>query len=81
MTTQLRKRGGAAASLSSPMKEHTTAADLFCGAGGLSIGLQAIGCRIVFAADSDPAAVQSYRSNFQHRVMPRCIIVELRLPV
>ena len=49
------------------MKQHTTAADLFCGAGGLGVGLQSAGCRIVFAADSAPAAVQSYRSNFQHR--------------
>ena len=49
------------------MIQHTTAADLFCGAGGLGVGLQGAGCRIIFAADSDPAAVQSYRSNFQHR--------------
>ena len=48
------------------MKQHTTAADLFCGAGGLSIGLQAAGCRIVYAADCDSAAVQTHRSNFRH---------------
>ena len=67
MTKQSRKCGSVAVSLSSPMKPHTTAVDLFCGAGGLGIGLQGAGCRIVFAADSDPAAVQTYCSNFRHR--------------
>ena len=48
------------------MKEHTTVADLFCGAGGLSAGLLPAGCRIVYAVDCDPAAVQSYCANFRH---------------
>ncbi len=48
------------------MKEQSTVADLFCGAGGLSVGLQAAGFRIVHAADCDPAAAQSYRLNFPH---------------
>ena len=50
------------------VKEHTTVADLFCGAGGLSAGLRTAGYRIVYAADCDPAAVQSYRANFRHGV-------------
>ena len=50
------------------MKEQSTVADLFCGAGGLSVGLQAAGFRIVHAADCDPAAAQSYRLNFPHGV-------------
>ena len=37
------------------MKEHITVADLFCGAGGLSAGLRAAGCRVVYAADCDRA--------------------------
>ena len=49
------------------MKERTTVADLFCGAGGLSAGLRAAGCRVVYAADCDPAAVRSYRLNFRHK--------------
>ena len=48
-------------------KEHPAVADLFCGAGGLSAGLQAADCRIVYATDCDLAAVQSYRLNFQHK--------------
>ena len=48
------------------MKEHPTVADLFCGAGGLSAGLRASGCRIVHAADCDRAAHLSYRLNFTH---------------
>jgi DNA (cytosine-5)-methyltransferase 1 len=38
--------------------------DLFCGAGGLSLGFLAAGCRILAAADADPAAARSYRHNF-----------------
>ena len=48
------------------MKEQSTVADLFYGAGGLSVGLQAAGFRIVHAADCDAAAAQSYRLNFPH---------------
>ena len=48
------------------MKDQPTVADLFCGAGGLSAGLRAAGCCIVYAADSDPAAIRSYRLNFPH---------------
>lgn len=51
------------------MKEHTLVADLFCAAGGLSAGLLAAGCRIVYAADSDPTAVQNYRLNFRHEAV------------
>ena len=48
------------------MNGHITVADLFCGAGGLSAGLRAAGCCVVYAADCDRAAVQSYRLNFPH---------------
>ena len=48
------------------MKEHPTVADLFCGAGGLSAGLQAAGFRIVHAADCDRVAHSSYCLNFPH---------------
>ncbi len=46
------------------MTEHPRAADLFCGAGGLSAGLEAAGCRVAYAADCDPTAVKSYCLNF-----------------
>lgn len=41
-----------------------TAVDLFCGAGGLSLGLQAAGFQILGAFDAWEPAVRSYRLNF-----------------
>jgi DNA (cytosine-5)-methyltransferase 1 len=38
--------------------------DLFCGAGGFSLGFHAAGCRILAAADADEAAAQTFRQNF-----------------
>jgi DNA (cytosine-5)-methyltransferase 1 len=40
------------------------AADLFSGAGGLSLGLEAAGFRVVLAADKDPEAVETHRHHF-----------------
>src|SRR5262249_57335981 len=38
--------------------------DLFCGAGGFSLGFHAAGCRILAAADVDVEAAATYRRNF-----------------
>jgi len=43
---------------------HPTVIDLFCGAGGFSLGFQAAGCRIVAGVDADETAGQTYRTNF-----------------
>ncbi len=40
------------------------AADLFSGAGGLSLGLEAAGYQAVLAADRDPEAVETHRHHF-----------------
>ena len=40
------------------------AADLFSGGGGLSLGLEAAGYRVVLAADKDPEAVETHRHHF-----------------
>jgi DNA (cytosine-5)-methyltransferase 1 len=40
-----------------------TAIDLFCGAGGLSLGLQDAGFSVLAGADSDSMAVESYVAN------------------
>src|SRR5579859_5939129 len=40
------------------------AADLFSGGGGLSLGLEAAGYRVVLAADKDPEAVETHRHQF-----------------
>jgi DNA (cytosine-5)-methyltransferase 1 len=46
-----------------------TVIDLFCGAGGLSLGFHAAGCRIQAAVDIDEAAGQTFRANFE-RLQP-----------
>lgn len=43
---------------------HLTAADLFCGAGGLSRGIADVGMQILAAADHDPDACATFRLNF-----------------
>lgn len=40
------------------------AADLFSGAGGLSLGLESAGYRVVLAADTDAEAVETHRHHF-----------------
>jgi DNA (cytosine-5)-methyltransferase 1 len=39
------------------------AVDLFCGAGGLSLGLQQAGFHVVAAVDNDPVALETHASN------------------
>jgi DNA (cytosine-5)-methyltransferase 1 len=40
------------------------AVDLFSGAGGLSLGLEAAGWTVAVAVDNDPKALQTHRHNF-----------------
>jgi DNA (cytosine-5)-methyltransferase 1 len=40
-----------------------TAIDLFCGAGGLSLGLERAGLTVLVGADSDPWAVETHTAN------------------
>lgn len=46
-----------------------TAIDLFCGAGGLSLGLTRAGIEVLLAVDSWNLAVETYASNFAHPVV------------
>jgi len=39
------------------------AIDLFCGCGGLTLGLKRAGFRVVGAVDADPGAIRSYQAN------------------
>ena len=41
------------------------AVDLFCGAGGLSLGLENAGYSVVVAADSDPLAIETHAANIE----------------
>jgi DNA (cytosine-5)-methyltransferase 1 len=47
------------------MPSEHTAIDLFCGAGGFSLGLQQAGFRLLAALDNDTAARETYRLNFE----------------
>jgi DNA (cytosine-5)-methyltransferase 1 len=47
-------------------KDKPTVIDLFCGAGGLSYGLQKAGFDVLLAADNNQAALETYRDNFSH---------------
>ena len=42
--------------------------DLFCGAGGMSLGFQNAGFQVVLAIDNWNVAVECYKRNFTHRV-------------
>lgn len=50
-----------------------TVIDLFCGAGGLSLGFHAAGCQVLAAVDVDETAARTYADNFgrlQRRAPP-----------
>lgn len=49
------------------------ALDLFCGAGGMSLGLEAAGFELVAAVDNWAPAAESYRQNFQHTLLEKDI--------
>src|SRR3972149_9530279 len=44
-------------------KRSLTAVDLFCGCGGLSLGLKRAGFSVVGAVDCGPLSVETYRHN------------------
>ena len=44
--------------------ERPLAADLFCGGGGLSFGLEKAGFDVVLGIDHDPEAVETHRASF-----------------
>ena len=51
------------------MKDSLLALDLFCGCGGLSLGLQRAGFQVVAAVDNWSLAIDTYKRNFSHRVL------------
>ncbi|NVJ00249.1 DNA cytosine methyltransferase [Myxococcus sp. AM009] len=57
-----------------------TVVDLFCGAGGLSLGLQRAGFRVLKSIDHDGWAVQTYRRNLGDHVVEAEIGPDTRLP-
>src|SRR5271166_1047777 len=57
-----------------------TVVDLFCGAGGLSLGFRAAGFESLWAADNNEAAVRTYRANLAEHVVCRSIREDTELP-
>jgi len=53
------------------LSDTLTMLDLFCGSGGLSLGFQRAGFRVIAAYDNDEAAVETYRVNLGAHVT-RC---------
>lgn len=45
-------------------QQRPLAVDLFCGAGGLSLGLEDAGYRVVLAVDRDERSIETHRANF-----------------
>jgi DNA (cytosine-5)-methyltransferase 1 len=67
--------------LSSPNEiTDYTFADLFCGAGGLSLGLERAGLRCIMAIDSWKPAVESYNANFEDKATLAAITSDLVVP-
>jgi DNA (cytosine-5)-methyltransferase 1 len=46
------------------MKKKPTYIDLFCGAGGFSIGFDQMGFENLFSVDIEPSFCETYRTNF-----------------
>jgi DNA (cytosine-5)-methyltransferase 1 len=62
------------------MQPLLSVVDLFCGAGGLSLGFRAAGFNVVWAADNNEAAVRTYRANLGDHVMCQPIAVDTDPP-
>jgi DNA (cytosine-5)-methyltransferase 1 len=50
-----------------------TSVDLFCGAGGMSLGLSNAGIAVIGALDSWAPAVRTYQANFKHPIVDKDI--------
>ena len=57
-----------------------TVVDLFCGAGGLSLGLFRAGFSIVAAVDNWSPAVETYRLNFSDHIVCADIFEDIEIP-
>lgn len=52
--------------------------DLFCGAGGLSVGLEQVGFKPIIAVDKDESALRTYRFNRPWMTAPNLIHEDIR---
>jgi DNA (cytosine-5)-methyltransferase 1 len=74
------REGELAKSIPNSAVDGPTVVDLFCGAGGLSLGLQQAGFAIRAAFDNWLPAVKTYRLNFQDHVSCVDITEDLEVP-
>jgi len=49
----------------SPKQVRPSVLDVFCGAGGMSLGFQQAGCEILGGIDQNPYAINTHHNNFQ----------------
>lgn len=61
--SQFEDQGFAEGAVKSGERSQPTLVDLFCGAGGLSLGLEMAGFRPVYAVDFDRHAIATYKAN------------------
>jgi len=62
------------------MAKEYTVVDLFCGAGGLTLGFVRTGFEVLSAYDSWNAAAATYRANFADHIIKQAISDDLALP-
>ena len=60
-------------------KSTPTAVDLFCGCGGLTVGLKKAGFRVLGAVDIDPLSLETYRANHPEVMIWEVDIRELKV--
>ena len=60
------------------LKRNKTALGLFCGCGGMDLGADQDGFKIVGAFDSDPDAIESYNNNLSGQAK-QCDLTKLNL--